>query len=87
MGIDESFAMAFAKSQLAANTTLPTQGKIFISVADRDKREVLSIARSLAEMGYALLSTRGTGQMLRSAGVPVVNCPRSRKAGPTSSIT
>src|SRR5439155_13417184 len=52
MGIDDSFPMAFAKSQMAANATLPASGKIFISVADRDKAEVVPVARALAEMGY-----------------------------------
>src|SRR5262249_7602003 len=60
MGVDDTFPMAFAKSQLAANSVLPRDGSIFVSVADRDKSEVVPIARALAEMGYRLLSTRGT---------------------------
>src|SRR4029077_7385209 len=51
MGIDDDFPMAFAKSQLAANSALPLSGRIFISVADRDKGEAASIARALTEMG------------------------------------
>jgi carbamoyl-phosphate synthase large subunit len=71
MGIDDNFAMAFAKSQLAANSALPRAGTIFISVADRDKGEVVPIARALAEMGYHLLSTRGTRRAISAAGIPI----------------
>src|SRR5438128_11941288 len=62
MGIDDSFPMAFAKSQLAANSALPKSGTIFLSVANRDKPEVTPIAQALTEMGYRLLSTGGTAQ-------------------------
>src|SRR5207248_6422520 len=71
MGIDDSFPMAFAKSQLAASAELPKSGTIYISVSDRDKPEVVSIARKLAEMGYRIMSTRGTGAVLRAAGIEV----------------
>src|SRR5207244_1794361 len=50
MGIADSFPMAFAKSQMAANSALPREGRIFISVADRDKAEVVEVARGLAEL-------------------------------------
>src|SRR5207342_1615890 len=71
MGIDDTFAMAFAKSQLAASSALPAQGKIFISVAERDMEEVIPIARALAELGYKLVATRGTARALRAAGIAV----------------
>lgn len=71
MGIADTFPMAFAKSQLAANSALPRSGTVFISVNDRDKHEVLAVARSLVEMGYRVLSTRGTARALRAAGVEV----------------
>jgi carbamoyl-phosphate synthase large subunit len=82
MGIDASFPMAFAKSQLAASSTLPKEGKVFISVADRDKREVIAIARALAEMGYELLTTRGTATAMRSAGVLVTDLPKIQEGRP-----
>jgi carbamoyl-phosphate synthase large subunit len=69
MGIDDRFAMAFAKSQLAASSELPRSGTVYISVANRDKPEVVAIARALAEMGYQLLSTRGTADYLRQHGI------------------
>src|SRR4029077_7482482 len=67
MGIDESFPMAFAKSQMAADSALPRDGTIFISVANRDKEEVLPIARALVEMGYRVISTHGTAVAMRAA--------------------
>jgi carbamoyl-phosphate synthase large subunit len=71
MGIADSFPMAFAKSQIAANAALPREGTVFVSVNDRDKPDVIGIARTLVELGYRLLSTRGTARALRSAGVEV----------------
>jgi carbamoyl-phosphate synthase large subunit len=82
MGIDDSFPMAFAKSQLAASSALPPEGTIFLSVADRDKPEAVGIARTLAGMGYQLISTRGTAQALRSAGIKVEEVPKIQEGRP-----
>jgi len=82
MGIDTSFPVAFAKSQLAANSALPASGAIFLSVADRDKQEVIPIARALAELGYRLLSTQGTAQALRKAGIKVQDVPKLQEGRP-----
>ncbi len=82
MGIADSFPMAFAKSQLAANSALPLTGTIFVSVADRDKAEVIPIARALAELGYRLFSTRGTAAALRAAGIPVEEVPKLQEGRP-----
>jgi len=71
MGIDRTFSVAFAKSQIAASTALPATGNIFISVNDRDKDAVLPIAQALAELGYHLVSTSGTAAALRRAGIEV----------------
>jgi len=68
MGISPRFSIAFAKSQLAAGTNLPSGGKIFISVADRAKEHVIGLARRLEAMGYELLATRGTAGRLKEAG-------------------
>ena len=70
MGIDMDFAMAFAKSQMAAEVFLPSEGTIFLSVCDADKRAVVPIARRLASMGFSLLATAGTWGVLQGAGVP-----------------
>ena len=82
MGIDDHFPMAFAKSQLAANSPLPLSGKVFISVADRDKGDVVPIARALAEMGYQLLSTRGTAKVLKAANIAVEEVPKIQEGRP-----
>ena len=82
MGIAESFPMAFAKSQLAANSALPPSGTVFISVADRDKAEVAGIARGLAALGYRIISTRGTAQTLRAAGIAVVEIAKVQEGRP-----
>ncbi len=82
MGIDDSFPMAFAKSQLAANAALPTSGKVFISVANRDKPEIVGVARALAELGYVLVATRGTAKALREAGIAVEDVPKLQEGRP-----
>src|SRR4029077_11315468 len=69
MGIADTFPIAFAKSQLAAHSALPPSGTLVISVANRDKVELLPIARDLAALGYRLISTRGTAMALREAGI------------------
>jgi carbamoyl-phosphate synthase large subunit len=71
MGIDSDFAMAFAKSQLAAGTILPMEGRVFISVKDSDKPHILEAARGLKAMGFDLVATRGTAAWLREQGVAV----------------
>ncbi|MFO0929199.1 MAG: carbamoyl-phosphate synthase large subunit [Gemmataceae bacterium] len=84
MGIDDTFPLAFAKSQMAASSVLPAPeaGKVFISVTERDKTEATAIAKSLAEMGYRLLATRGTARALRAAGIPVEEVPKLQEGRP-----
>ena len=82
MGIDDTFPMAFAKSQLAANSALPPSGTVYISVNDRDKPEVVPIARALAEMGYRLIASRGTAQTLRAAGIAVEEVKKIQEGRP-----
>jgi carbamoyl-phosphate synthase large subunit len=71
MGLDDDFAMAFAKSQVAAGNALPAGGRAFLSVRDDDKDALLPIARRLHELGFTLLATRGTAAFLRAAGLAV----------------
>jgi carbamoyl-phosphate synthase large subunit len=82
MGIDDSFPMAFAKSQLAASAALPAKGTIYISVADCDKPGIIPVARALADLGYKLLCTRGTAAILRSAGVPLQEVQKLQEGRP-----
>ena len=71
MGISDSFGSAFGKAQLAADNVLPTEGAIFITVNDSDKRSVTPIARRFQEMGFKLFATGGTATHLRGRGIPV----------------
>ena len=71
MGIARNFPAAYAKTQLAIDYSLPTGGRVFISVNDRDKRGVISIARDLANLGFSIVSTSGTAKALRAAGLEV----------------
>jgi carbamoyl-phosphate synthase large subunit len=69
MGIDSNFGTAFAKSQAAAYGSLPTRGKAFVSVANRDKRAVIFPVKRLADVGFEILATEGTATVLRRNGV------------------
>jgi carbamoyl-phosphate synthase large subunit len=71
MGIDRDFRKAYIKSQIAAGSPLPTSGKVFLSVKNRDKRAVLQSAKRLAEMGFSLVATVGTAKLLRRQGMTV----------------
>ena len=70
MGIDADLGMAFAKSQISAFNPLPTEGRVFISVNDRDKPEALEIARDLHNLGFKICATGGTHKLLTEADVP-----------------
>jgi carbamoyl-phosphate synthase large subunit len=69
MGIDHSFGMAFAKSQMAAGFTLPLAGGVFISVHDVDKDRIVPVARSFKDMGFRIMATRGTAARLGRNGI------------------
>src|ERR1700685_1316845 len=60
MGLDADLGMAYAKSQMAANSPLPLSGRVFLSVSDLQKHEVAAVAKSFADMGFELVSTSGT---------------------------
>ncbi|OMB98571.1 carbamoyl phosphate synthase large subunit [Mycobacterium sp. NS-7484] len=76
MGIDHDFGTAFAKSQTAAYGSLPTSGTVFVSVANRDKRSLVFPVKRLADLGFRVLATEGTAEMLRRNGIP---CDEVRK--------
>jgi len=69
MGIDENFGMAFAKAQMAASGALPLHGSTFISVNDRDKEEILELAKTLNELDFNIYATRGTASFLLDHGI------------------
>jgi carbamoyl-phosphate synthase large subunit len=70
MGIDRDFGSAFAKSQTAAYGSLPAEGTVFVSVANRDKRALVFPVKRLADLGFRVLATEGTAEMLRRNGIP-----------------
>jgi carbamoyl-phosphate synthase large subunit len=70
MGIDYSFGTAFAKSQTASYGSLPTSGRVFVSVANRDKRAMVFPVKRLADLGFEVLATVGTAEVLRRNGIP-----------------
>ena len=82
MGIDEDFAMAFAKAQLAASAPLPKSGTIFMSLAGNDKETAVPIAKRFADMGYHLIATRGTAAIFRNHGIPVKEVPKIQEGRP-----
>jgi carbamoyl-phosphate synthase large subunit len=69
MGISTSYGHAFAKAQLAAGQRLPQKGMVFLSVNDRDKRQVGQLGKDLTALGFRLLATRGTAAALEAAGI------------------
>jgi len=69
MGVGRSFAEAYHKSQVGAGVNLPVGGRAFVSVRNEDKAGVVPVARDLAELGFEVVATRGTAQVLNEAGV------------------
>ena len=71
MGVGNTFAEAFVKSQIGSGETLPSKGKVFISVRKEDRTQATELARGFHELGFTVLATRGTGQAILDAGTPV----------------
>ena len=82
MGVSRYFSIAYAKSQIAAGTALPRSGRIFISVADRNKHQIVHLAQRLQSMGYELLATKGTADRLEQAGVKVIRLKKIKEGHP-----
>jgi carbamoyl-phosphate synthase large subunit len=76
MGIDPTFGGAFAKALTAAGQTLPSSGRVYISVANRDKRAVVLIARAFADLGFELAGSEGTAEVLSNNGLRVSVVPK-----------
>ncbi|KOX09016.1 carbamoyl-phosphate synthase large subunit [Micromonospora profundi] len=81
MGIDTNFGHAFAKSQSAAYGSLPTAGKIFVSVANRDKRGMIFPIKRLADLGFEIVATTGTAEVLRRHGIACEQVRKHYEAG------
>jgi len=82
MGIDEDFPSAYIKSQLAAYQDLPTEGCVFISVKNSDKRATIFVAKRLKDLGFRIISTAGTAKVLKKSGITVEALPRISEGRP-----
>ncbi len=88
MGLDVDFGIAFAKSQFAVSGPLPTQGRVFVSAANRDKRHMIFPVKRLADLGFEILATAGTASVLRRNGIQVTEVRKhSQGAGPQGEKT
>ena len=83
MGIDADPGWALAKALIASGASLPTEGTVFISVANRDKRSIVYPAKRLADLGFRLLATRGTAAVLERAGVAVTRVAKVSEGAPS----
>ncbi|MCC6233655.1 MAG: carbamoyl-phosphate synthase large subunit [Verrucomicrobiales bacterium] len=84
MGLDADLGVAYAKSQMAANSPLPLTGKVFISVSDAHKPKVAEVARQFVELGFELVSTGGTATVLEAAGLKVQRIPKLNEGRPNA---
>ncbi|MDD3818431.1 MAG: carbamoyl-phosphate synthase large subunit [Actinomycetota bacterium] len=82
MGIDSSFGIAFAKTQIAINQEFPTSGSVFISVNDKDKQAIVGIAKKLSELGFDIISTAGTAAFLEENGIKCNKVLKIREGRP-----
>ena len=84
MGLDADLGVAYAKSQMAANTPLPLEGKVFISVSDAHKDEVPALAKDFVELGFELVATSGTAKVIEEAGLQVERVNKLAEGRPNS---
>ena len=82
MGVADNFGEAFAKAQTAAGQKLPTQGTVFVSVTDHDKPQVAEVARKFVDMGFKLVATAGTADVLENAGMTVERVYKVKEGRP-----
>jgi carbamoyl-phosphate synthase large subunit len=84
MGLDADLGIAYAKSQMASGSSLPLEGRVFISVSDAHKAEVAALAKSFADLGFKLSSTTGTAAVLTEAGLEVESVPKLAEGRPNT---
>jgi carbamoyl-phosphate synthase large subunit len=84
MGVADNFGEAFAKAQIAAGQKLPAQGTVFISVTDHDKPQVEEVARRFVDMGFKLVATHGTADVLEEAGLAVERVYKVKEGRPNA---
>jgi carbamoyl-phosphate synthase large subunit len=86
MGLDSSFGTAFAKSQTGSYGGLPLGGRAFVSIANRDKRHAIFPVKRLADLGFEIVATRGTAQVLRRNGIDVSVLRKAHESGDGASV-
>ena len=84
MGLDTDLGIAYAKSQMASGSSLPLEGRVFISVSDAHKAEVADLAKRFADLGFKLSSTTGTAAVLAKAGLEVESVPKLAEGRPNT---
>ena len=84
MGIADNFGEAFAKAQIAAGQKLPTKGTVFISVTDHDKPQMVEVAHRFVDMGFKLVATHGTADILEEAGLAVDRVYKVKEGRPNA---
>ena len=82
MGIDADFATSFAKAQIGAGNTLPTKGKVFISIAAGVKEKMIEPARRLQALGFEIVATSGTARVFKDAGLEVESIKKLQEGRP-----
>ena len=82
MGIDSTFGVAYAKSQIAAGQRLPIRGNVFISVKNQDKRNIVFIAKKLVDLGFKIMATSGTADALMRNDIEVKTLPKLHEGRP-----
>ncbi len=84
MGLDPDLGIAYAKSQMAANSSLPLKGRVFISVSDAHKPKVAEVAKLFVDLGFELMSTGGTAAVIEAAGLKVQRIPKLNEGRPNA---
>jgi carbamoyl-phosphate synthase large subunit len=82
MGMDVDLGLAYAKSQMAAPPPLPTGGNVFVSVKDSDKQAVVPVVREFVKLGFGIIATAGTFEVLAAAEIPVTKVFKLREGRP-----
>ncbi len=82
MGIDSTFLSAFAKSQIACGTILPSKGRVFISIDDENKKFILDIVKKLLNLNFSIVATRGTSKFLRDNNLQIEIINKVKEGGP-----
>ncbi len=82
MGIDEDFGLAYYKSQVAAGQKIPLKGSVFVSVKNKDKRNIITIANQFENQGFKIIATEGTANVLSNAGIKVEKVKKVHEGRP-----